>query len=89
MIIVNDKENIPKNILFRELGERNKEIINFLDTITSQGYNNGVKRESYYIININGIIRFPGNGNAKLIHIFVKFIEMCQTRGYDLLMIKI
>lgn len=88
-MIVNEKFNVPTNILITKLGLRNQLIIDFLDSITTKGFYNGVKRKNYYMINVNGILRIPNNVHSKLITIFIKFIEACQLKGYDLLMINI
>lgn len=88
-MIVNEKPHVPTNILITKLGLRNSLVMEFLDTITTKGWGNGVKRQNYYIVNVNGILRIPNTLNPKLITIFVKFIEACQMKGYDLLMINI
>lgn len=89
MIISNDPKNLPHNILSINLGLRNTEVLQFLDTLTTQGLGNGVKRKDYYVVSITGMLRIPGTVNQKLAQIFVKFIQLCQHKGHTLLMIKL
>lgn len=86
--MVINQNNKPKNIYFKELGLRNKEVISLLDEICSPGYNQGVRRNNYWMIDITNMVRLPMKFNPQLIQLLGNFISACQQRGYELLMIK-
>ena len=88
-MITNDKENLKKNILFKNLGLRNTEVLSFLDQLTIKGMKNGVKREGYYFIDMDELYRFPPNANPKIIRIFGMFVNACQKKGFNYLMLKL
>lgn len=88
-MIVTDKENLPKTMFLTT-----KKLVDFVSTqflvnITKIGLGNGVQRDGYFVLNMDGIFRLPPDPSAKETRDFVKFIEAVQQRGYNYLFIKL
>ncbi len=86
--IVNDKKNLPLNILQVEM----KTIEKFLTTtlldslFTPETNKMGIKRNNYYMINPHVMLRFKVR--TKETEFMLRLLEKAITQGADLLMIK-
>lgn len=87
-MVVNNKENAVKSIVqlytkdFKFLLTRS-----FLSSITKPGLGNGVERDNYYIINVDGILRVPQPAPVGEYKMFTKLLEACQMKGFTYLML--
>lgn len=87
-MVVNKKELIPKAIVqFRTKDFKFLLTRSFLDSITKPGLNNGVGRDNYYIINVDGILRIPQPAPVGEYKMFTKLLEVCQMKGFNYIML--
>lgn len=59
----------------------------FLTGLTRKGLGNGVARETYYILNVNGILRIPPNPPVGEYKMLTKMLETAEAKGYTHLML--
>jgi hypothetical protein len=87
-MVVNEKDNLVKTIVQVHIKSLNFLLTrSFLENITIQGLGNGVKRNNYYLINVGGMFRLPGNPPAGEYFKFIKFLEVCEMKGFTFLML--
>ena len=89
-MVVNDKEHMVKSIV--QFNVRDFKFLltrSFLQSITKPGMGNGVARDNYYIVNVDGILRIPSPAPVGEYKMFLKLLEACQTKGFTYLMLTI
>jgi len=87
-MVVNDKKNLPKSIIQFFLKDCKFLLTTkFLDDMTKPGMHNGIKKDNYYIINVDALLRLPHNVPVIEYRKFGKLLESCDKFGHSYLMI--
>lgn len=90
MVVVNDISQLPITIKQISLGEINKHFLltkSFLNEITQKGFGNGIKQETYWILNVLEPTRIRVPSSAGDYSKFLYMLKNCESKGYQLLMI--
>ena len=61
MVVVNGKDNLPKQILCLGLGKGTTPLKSLLDSLTLPGKRIGVKRNNYYLLTIDAAYNAPSS----------------------------
>lgn len=87
MVVVNDPAVRPTKFLQVHIKNKSDILIKLLDSFTQEGKNIGVKRNNYYILDINRIFAIPVSFITKEYKILMLLIKHASRSLYTYLMI--
>lgn len=82
MVVVNTKENLKKSILHIKLKKVPPTLLALFEVFSAPGKKMGVKRNNYYLFNLDAVFHTPKQSRDKTFRIFQWIIHRAASKNF-------